>query len=108
MLRDQTMLSPSCTASRFATRHPCPRGKGKFFGSILVTLMMLGSTIARSAEPPGEYQGFLGLSEQGLPARLVPARPAGTAGAVHREVWPASVDNHSRAVDGRPCRHRFA
>jgi len=53
------MLSPSCTASRFATRHPCPRGKGKFFGSILVTLMMLGSTIARSAEPPGEYQGVL-------------------------------------------------
>src|SRR5215831_14387820 len=59
MLRDQTMLSPSCTASRFATRQPCPRGKEKFFGSILVTLIMLGSTIARSAEPPGEYQGVL-------------------------------------------------
>jgi len=26
----------------------------------------------------------------------------------HREVWPASVDNHSRTVDGRPCRHRLA
>jgi pimeloyl-ACP methyl ester carboxylesterase len=53
------MLSPSCKASRLGTRQPCPRGKGKFFGSILVTLIMLGSTIARSAEPPGEYQGVL-------------------------------------------------
>jgi len=53
------MLSLSYTALRFASRPPCPRGKGKVFGSILVTLITLGSTIARSAEPPGEYQGVL-------------------------------------------------
>ena len=53
------MLSPSCMTSRFATRQPCPRAKGKVFGSILVTLIMFGSTIARCAEPPGEYHGVL-------------------------------------------------
>ena len=63
MLRDRTMLYPLCAANRYATRQPCARAKGRIFGSILVTLIILGTTIARSAEPPGEYHGVLDGAE---------------------------------------------
>ena len=111
MLRDQTMLYPLCAAHLYATRPLSARAKGKTFGSILAILIILGTTIARSAEPPGEYQGVLDGAEYVIvvpPKWNVPARPAGAARAVHWEVRPASMDDHSWAVDGRPCRHRLA
>ena len=53
------MLYPLCATTRYATRQPCARATGKILGGILVTLIILSTTIARSAEPPGEYQGVL-------------------------------------------------
>jgi len=53
------MFHPSCKVSRYATQQPCTRVKGKVFGSILLSLVILGTTTARTAEPPGEYQGVL-------------------------------------------------
>ena len=56
---DQTMFHPSCKVSRYATQQPCTRVKGKVFGSILLSLVILNTTTARTAEPPGKYQGVL-------------------------------------------------
>jgi len=57
------MLYPLCAAHLYATRPLSARAKGKTFGSILAILIILGTTIARSAEPPGEYQGVLDGAE---------------------------------------------
>ena len=135
--------------------------QGKVFGSILVTLIMLGSTIARSAEPPAEYQGELdgaqyvivvpsqwngglvmfahGYQGEGPGSGLASREPLDHYLTDHGYAWASSgyrskgyrpdlflldllalrvqfierfgrprVDNHSRSVDGRPCRHRLA
>ena len=73
------MLYPLFATTRYATRQPCARAKVKIFGGILVTLIILSTTIARSAEPPGEYQGVLDGAEY-----VIVVRPYGMV------VWSCS------------------